>query len=465
MPIIPNIRSHDNTTNHGIAKPIIVPHDATADLKDAASGPDLTDTASGPDLKDAASGLVPAKPQAFLDTPCLVYSMWNKVVGGIDQPLGNLPSTFSVCLIGGGISNLAAAFELAKAGATVTLYEADSEVGGRLRSLSNPVDKQNIAEMGAMRFPPSEDLLYYYAKSLGFGFMAGFPDPGVYPTVISYQGMVQEWMNKSSPPSGFETVYNGWTAFCSHGLTKDGQKMLQSANTLQHWLKNPLLFGRDVHTAWQDYLNTFKYNTFLEGLQRIFGSTAEWDIPGETQWTTDDFKRFGALGIGSGGFGPLYEVAFTTVFRLVPNGLETDQAIFCTPGQGDGNPTPAGIQQLALALKAKAISSGAKIVVNSVADVESQDTGSVVVSVTTNGGASTRQTFNFVIIGVTTRTMAINMSAGSNSSLFNGQSIIDGINDVHIISSSKLFIRTNLFWETKVGHITLSFSGTSMTSI
>ena len=444
MPIIPNLRSYDHTTKDGIAKPIIgAHHDAAADLTDAASRP----------IK------VPPPDQAFLDTPCLIYSKWNETAGGITQPLGKLPSDFSVCLIGGGISNLVAAFELAKAGATVTLYEADCEVGGRLCSWFNPVDSQTIAEMGAMRFPPSEVLLYYYAKSLGFGFMDGFPDPGVYPTVISYHGDVHEWTDINQAPPGFETVYHGWTAFCRDGLTpKPGQKVpaLKSANTLQKWLQNPDSYG-DVHAAWQDYLTTFKNNSFYEGLQRIFGASAEWDIPGGTTWTPDDFRRFGTLGIGSGGFGPFNEVAFTTVFRFIPNGLETDQAIFCTGGE---NPTPIGIQQLALALKDKASSLGANIVLDSVADVVSQDAGSVVVSVSTNKKDPKYPTFNFVIIGVTTRSMAINMSAINNSSLFYDQSIIDGITDVHIASSSKLFIRTERFWETSdVGHIALSFSG------
>ncbi|KAK1461943.1 hypothetical protein CCUS01_01533 [Colletotrichum cuscutae] len=100
-----------------------------------------------------------ARPQAWVDTPQLIYSEWNKAAGDINQPLGSLPSNFSIGLVGAGITNVVLAFNLAKAGANVTLIEATDSVGGRLRSLPT-ADGVNVAEMGAMRFPPSEDLLY-----------------------------------------------------------------------------------------------------------------------------------------------------------------------------------------------------------------------------------------------------------------------------------------------------------------
>jgi tryptophan 2-monooxygenase len=435
MALVPNLRTYDNTTFTDIPTPIIgSPHALN--------------------LEDAAPKRVEAKPQAYLDTPSLVYSKWNEAAGGIDKPLGTLSPTFSVCLIGGGISNLAAAFELAKAGATVTLYEAEPKVGGRMKSWTTE-DNQNVAEMGAMRFPPSEDLLYYYAHSLGFSFMSGFPDPGVVPTILSYQGVGNVWANKSEAPTGFETVFKGWNALCDDGIKKDGKPVLQPANQLHGWLKHGR--GSDVPKAWQAYLDTFKGYTFYEGLQRIFGPNADWDVPGVTKWSRDDFSRFGALGVGSGGFGSLYDIAFNTVFRLIPNGLETDQAIFCTAAGA-----PTGIQQLAFALRARAIAMGASIVTNTVADVVRKDPESVRVSITPAKGPATEKTFDFVIVGVTTKTMAVNMEAVSDSSLFGGESITDGINAVHITSSSKLFIRTKRFWAGQVGHVVLSFSGTNI---
>ena len=47
--------------------------------------------------------------------------------------------------------------------------------------------------------------------------------------------------------------------------------------------------------------------------------------PGGRKWTDDDVAVFGTLGVGSGGFGPLYSVAFLEILRLFINELETDQ--------------------------------------------------------------------------------------------------------------------------------------------
>jgi tryptophan 2-monooxygenase len=109
------------------------------------------------------------RPQAWVDTPQIVYSAWNQAAGDIDQPLGTLPPNFSVALVGGGITNVVLAFNLVKAGADVTLIEATDDVGGHLRTIQTP-DRVNVAEMGAMRFPPSEDLLYYYANEFNYSF-------------------------------------------------------------------------------------------------------------------------------------------------------------------------------------------------------------------------------------------------------------------------------------------------------
>jgi tryptophan 2-monooxygenase len=73
---------------------------------------------------------------------------------------------------------------------------------------------------------------------------------------------------------------------------------------------------------------SFGNDSFYTALQRIFGEKHEWDVPGGQVWTEDDFERFGTLGVGSGGFGAVYSAGFNSIFRLIVNGLESDQAIF-----------------------------------------------------------------------------------------------------------------------------------------
>ncbi|GME43226.1 tryptophan 2-monooxygenase [Neofusicoccum parvum] len=455
MPLIPNLRTYANTTQRGIPKLIIRPGEA------APTNP-FQGGAVQALPQEHLNTPIQAQAQGYLDTPEVIYSEWNKQAGGIDKPLGTLDKSFKVCLIGGGISNVVAAFELAKAGADVTLLEATDKVGGRLQSIATP-DGRDVAEMGAMRFPPSEDLLYYYAEQTGFTFLPDFPDPGHKPTILSYQNKGSLWYDTKVPP-GFEKVYNGWGEFIVNGITANGKTVLESSNKLQEWLQSDTSAGRrNVIPAWQAYLDEFANDSFYEGLQKIFGDKHRWDVPKGEVWTDEDFQRFGALGLGSGGFGPLFPIAFTTVFRLIPNGLETNQQIFAKQ-HVTGNATPAGIQDLAAEILEKAVNLGLKVKYNTVGNPvslngspsNSKRAGQPVSAVkgmtvnveeTASDGPAVTNTYSFVIVGTTTHEMNVEMSVTSQP--FFTSEVRDAINNVHMTASSKLFIRTKKFWEGK----------------
>ncbi|KAL1629274.1 hypothetical protein SLS56_005378 [Neofusicoccum ribis] len=413
MPLIPNLRTYANMTQRGVPKLIIRPGEA------APTNP-FQGGAVQTLPQEHLNTPIQAQAQGYLDTPEVIYSEWNKQAGGIDKPLGTLDKSFKVCLIGGGISNVVAAFELVKAGADVTLLEATDKVGGRLQSIATP-DGRDVAEMGAMRFPPSEDLLYYYAKQTGFTFLPDFPDPGHKPTILSYQNKGSLWYDTKVPP-GFEKVYNGWGEFIANGITANSKIVLESSNKLQEWLQSDTSAGRrNVIPAWQAYLDEFANDSFYEGLQKIFGDKHQWDVPKGEVWTDEDFQRFGALGLGSGGFGPLFPIAFTTVFRLIPNGLETNQQIFAKQ-HVTGNATPTGIQDLTAEILEKAVNLGLEVKYNTVGN-----------PVSLNGSPSNSN------------------RAGQPVSAVKDErrNVRDAINTVHMTASSKLFIRTKKFWEGK----------------
>jgi hypothetical protein len=50
------------------------------------------------------SSVQPSKPQAFVDTPNVVYTEWPRNCGGIDAPLGRLDKKFRICVVGGGLT-------------------------------------------------------------------------------------------------------------------------------------------------------------------------------------------------------------------------------------------------------------------------------------------------------------------------------------------------------------------------
>jgi monoamine oxidase len=71
----------------------------------------------------------------------------------------------NVLVAGGGIAGLTAAFELAKAGQTVTLVEASDRLGGRIRTehFPRPGDP-DYGEFGAMRIPRIHQTVLHYAS-------------------------------------------------------------------------------------------------------------------------------------------------------------------------------------------------------------------------------------------------------------------------------------------------------------
>ena len=175
----------------------------------------------------------------YIDTPGFAYDQWLKFVEG-SGAIGTINNQPKVAVIGGGVSGLCAAFELVRAGCVPTVFEQAAQVGGRSASKTFPNDPSgnDIAEMGSMRFPPSEFILNWYLVKFGLIPAPGlsglndFPDPGVHPTYVCYGDgnnpndpdpppKVQTWVKPSSTwpngtkfPQGFKTVYNGWVALC-----------------------------------------------------------------------------------------------------------------------------------------------------------------------------------------------------------------------------------------------------------
>lgn len=397
-------------------------------------------------------------PQAFVDTPQILYSKWPTKAGGIKAPLGRFTTPPKIALIGGGLANCVAGLELAKAGADVTLLEVSDRVGGRLKSILS-TDGINYQEMGAMRFPPSEDILYYYARQLGFDFIPKFPNPGTVDTLLSYKGKVTLWTTGGPVPDEFETVHNGWDAFVRHGITggnQTTQEFLSPADLttlLQKSHNNDPTALTNAISSWQKYLTNFGANTFLEGLQRIFGAAHEWDIPGGRQWSKDDFERFGSLGVGSGGFGAFYDVGFNAILRVVVNGLETDQQTFAKKND-KGHLQPTGIQNLAQAIvdlasdpskqktPLKVLSRTAGVICGSASDS---------VTVAHAGRHPGMFTYDYAIVGTTSKAAFSEVLAKPEVHNNIDPAVANALRTVHMCASSKLFIRTNKFWVTNPG--------------
>lgn len=280
------------------------------------------------------------KPQAMVDTPmCNAYT-WIEKLGGITNPAGTLPSNLHYVLVGGALSNLFLALHLRLAGSRVTVLEASSSVAGRGK---HTVMKDGTkAPFGMMRFGRGEALWIALLEAFNYVLKSGFPDPGIVPTIIAYKKERTDWSSRSTPPKNFERVSNDFVDFLNNGYDR-----LTSWHTIQNMLQNNQ--NAEAKQAIQGWFTTFGRYNAGQAIRKIF----------KEKWSEDDFKRFDALGIGSGGFGPLNSKTFFVFMRALCNGFEDEQG--SVGNYSKGKLVDASPQDVIEDLKEKAISTGVKV--------------------------------------------------------------------------------------------------------
>jgi monoamine oxidase len=84
-----------------------------------------------------------------------------------------------VVVAGGGLAGLSAAYELARAGHTVTILEAQRRAGGRVLTLRS-FDDGLYAEAGAARIPADHEWTHRYVKEFGLKLTPFYPEAGTY---------------------------------------------------------------------------------------------------------------------------------------------------------------------------------------------------------------------------------------------------------------------------------------------
>jgi tryptophan 2-monooxygenase len=350
---------------------------------------------------------------------------------GLLGPAGSLAGK-SVAVVGAGMAGLVAAHLLDQQGAAVTIYEASEHVGGRVRSI-HPVDGDPaIFEMGAMRVPPSEQLFNYYAGQFDIKPGGQFPDPGKVNTSIIFQNKTYQWLaGQKNPPDIFANVSAGWNALADYWMQQVGD-----------YLSDPTQFAK-AQINWQNLIHpsgasgpeqAYSQISFYQGLVQAFVEHAgQWNTK---RWTANDFALFGALGLGSGGFGPLYQVNFAEIARLVVNGLETEQQFY-----------PSGLGRLADGFVRRLRSS--QIQFGTTVTGVQTGTQPTVTFQTSGPTTPSSATFDAVIVATTTRAMEVDMRIGSSPDHWRlPPATGTALREIHLMNSSKLFVLTeSKFWQ------------------
>ncbi len=92
---------------------------------------------------------------------------------------GAAANGLSVTIVGAGLAGLTAAYELQARGFTVTLLEAQSRAGGRVKTLRDGFAEGLYADVGAGRIPEIHDLTLHYAKRFDLRLEPFAPATGV----------------------------------------------------------------------------------------------------------------------------------------------------------------------------------------------------------------------------------------------------------------------------------------------
>lgn len=342
----------------------------------------------------------------------------------------------NIAIVGAGAAGLCAAYLLMMMGANVTILEAGPRPGGRIYSLYPVSGDAAIFELGAMRVPPSEQLFQYFAGLFNIQPGGQFPDPGKVFTQIVFENETYDWKAGDPPPSQFTNVSTGWDNLANSfaPITAD----LASSSTFSN-----------AHAAWQKLIYNATppgpeqgYSTisFYQGLVQAF--VENYQQYGLTQpWSPEDFALFGALGVGSGGFGPLYQVNFAEIVRLVVNGLETHQQFY-----------PGGLGALIDGFIYSRPGGGSILgdyVAYNQAVQAVQPAADGLVQVSFAGGSPAPRLYNAVIIATTTRSMQIDLGLTDPPSgmLALNPDQNTAIREIHLMNSSKLFVLTkSKFW-------------------
>ncbi|NQZ08700.1 MAG: FAD-dependent oxidoreductase, partial [Algicola sp.] len=227
-----------------------------------------------------------------------------------------------VAIIGSGFAGFCAAYELKQAGIkTIDMYESREKMGGRANTeVIEAGGKSYACEMGAMRVPDNSKLFWHYLSKLQPGqdpSLSPFPNPGIVPTQMLYQCEKFNWHDSDQMPQEWQDISTDFNQFTADGLTyrsEEDSVEITLAQVSELLVKDNLNTAdiAIVHTYWDYFLETYEDVSFIEALTTYMDGK-----DGRPEWGPEQINMFSTLGLGTGGFGPLFPVCFLEIFRLL----------------------------------------------------------------------------------------------------------------------------------------------------
>lgn len=272
----------------------------------------------------------------FPDTYATDYASFlrDPETGKPKDPLASLSAPerqTTVAIIGTGMSGLVAGYELARCGIRPLFIEATDRVGGRAYTQNFASDPIYSGELGAMRIPSDAKLVWHYyslymrertGKPDNEIFVNPFPNPGIVPTTINFGNLVDSFWNKTKPdgqpekplPPAFAKIRNDFAAAVIVELGVQVGSTFVNAALMNKLMQQPTLspdYVRMIETYWSTMIERFADVAFIDGTLKLVAS-----VPGRA-WNEEQVRMFAALGLGTGGFGPLFSVSFLDVLRII----------------------------------------------------------------------------------------------------------------------------------------------------